>query len=1468
MVFNNCLCQNLGWFGNFSLCYILVCRLMLYFMVSREINNWLINLQNFVVFKTVLCLLFVCKLLLYVVISRNFISWQDLLGFRTFFTEIIRCTLVICKFKNTLYIFYAARGIFYKLYKFSMRNSWLAVFRKNSNLFLRTMKWFKTLFNMLTSVKQVVCIILRCLFSFRKLNSDLLQLIVWLYSAYVDYVEYEFFLLEIFESLRTMRDLCTYVFTYADFVFCDFCFILWFNCISDCHDQCRKKKWFFDYLSRNERLVEKLMEFCCIRLIYQIHYIVVDGLLLDHDNKGCNDIVLQIVLFVLYTPLVSCLAYLIRKSVEVFVQKLILYIQNLWWVVLQLLGQMCKNIKEFLIYMYFVYSTNLSGKATCSTILLFCWVTFIDPAVFTFSQVPYNVGTVFYFVLFVYHYGLYCSHMRNLGLILERIFLVDILDKMCVSLFKLFLENLEILFYFLQYDYNNSRIEIYWYFGLFSTYIICITFVLTNVGNASRRDGLRKFQITKVNFCVILKLLWLAFLLIILANDIESNPGPHMDSIRFLSANTQDIMGRKKLPLIKSDWYTKNYDLYMFCETWLTLDIADTEFMKEGFSVFRRDRCGMQRGGVVIMARPDLNFKRVEFPNLSSEILVVECNSLVVISFYRPEWCKQIFINDLRKVLIWLSKERTNSHILLAGDANMKEVKDWDIGFVLPSQSGTTICREFVSVLQDFSLVQKVCTPTRGNNILDLAITNVPDCVDVEVEPGVSDHHCVVGSYKVRLEKRSVVPHKVRCWSKANWVDLKDFVTDKFLNFDQFIANHCVEESWNFFRGILADVLDQIPFKLVGDKKDAPFMSPFIKRCIRRRKRKFRKAKMSGLPIDWQEYEKENKNTKQVIRHGKENFYNKLLDNSFDNKRFFALVNKNKVDKVNIPDINYKGRIYSLAQDKAQVFNSYFGSVFQQESLDFIPSKGISSYLEAPELSFDVSGVRHQLITLKSGKACGSDGIPGVLLKTLADELALPLTLFFRKCYSDGSCPKGWKNAFVCPVYKHKGSRSEPTSYRPVSLTPICSKVFEHIMVSNLMRFVEEQSVLKDEQHGFRKGRSCELQLAMFVDDLYKSYNLNFQTDAVFLDMAKAFDKVPHARLVNKLHFYGIRGKNLNWIKNFLSGRSQQVVIEGNKSSQIAVTSGVPQGSVLGPFLFLIYINDIVDELSNNVKMRLFADDCVVYVSYDTLQAESSSNNLQGVLDNIVVWADKWMMEFNPKKSALLRFSRKRSCKKTVYNMSRTSIPVEEKYKYLGVVISDTLRWDKHIESISAKTSQSLGFFKRNLKGCTTKVKSKVYETCIRPQIEYASVVWGPMKRIGAQRCVVEENIERVQKRAARWVLSDYNFRSSVSEMQERLGWESLARRRMVDRVCFIHKGVYGLYNLSGYISFRQPGDFRNIHSKSLFVLQTRLDPVQASIFVRGAREFNCLSNSLVSISDPKGFRNEISEMRSIDCMT
>ena len=315
-------------------------------------------------------------------------------------------------------------------------------------------------------------------------------------------------------------------------------------------------------------------------------------------------------------------------------------------------------------------------------------------------------------------------------------------------------------------------------------------------------------------------------------------------------------------------------------------------------------------------------------------------------------------------------------------------------------------------------------------------------------------------------------------------------------------------------------------------------------------------------------------------------------------------------------------------------------------------------------------------------------------------------------------------------------------------------------------------------QHGFRERRSCETQLASLVEDLARRSSQDKQTDLILLDFSKAFNKVNHSKLSQKLHAYGVRGPTLRWIQAFLSNRQQRVVVDGENSHSVPVTSGVPQGSVLGPVLFLAYTNDLPQDVVSQV--RLFADDTAIYL---TIESQHDSDCLQRDLDLLQAWESKWDMEFNPFKCQVIRATTSRTPFNTEYILHGQVLEVVTSARYLGVDISSNLSWNTHVDRVTANANRSLGFIKRNVKAKSP----KVYQTLVRPQLEYASAIMDPHTKRN------DYKVEMVQRRAARWTMNDYARTTSVSSLLHELDWQTLEERRSVVRLCLFYKVVNGL---------------------------------------------------------------------------
>ena len=505
-------------------------------------------------------------------------------------------------------------------------------------------------------------------------------------------------------------------------------------------------------------------------------------------------------------------------------------------------------------------------------------------------------------------------------------------------------------------------------------------------------------------------------------------------------------------------------------------------------------------------------------------------------------------------------------------------------------------------------------------------------------------------------------------------------------------------------------------------------------------------------------------------------------------------------------------------------------------------------------INFTTPGIDKMLCGLNPNKAQGPDGIKPLVLKQLHLTIAPFLQVLFSRSYEEGVMPSDWRKANVTPIYK-KGHRDSPANYRPISLTCIASKVMEHVVVSSMMSHLEGNHILHPRQHGFRTGLSCETQLSEFTHDLMKSLHEGQQTDVAILDLAKAFDKVPHNKLIYKLRTVGVDRRTADWIGGFLRDRSQRVVLDGEASEVAPVTSGVPQGSVVGPALFLVFINDLAETLTSQV--RLFADDTVLFRQVSNVE---QARLLQQDLDKLSVWEKKWQMAFHPKKCQVLRISRSRKPFIHTYNLHGETLESADEVKYLGLTISADIKWNSHVTNVSKKANSKLAFLRRNLRVASPRLKEQLYKTVVRSNMEYVSAVWDPHER------KYSDMLEKVQRRAARWVLNRHHNTSSVTSMLHDLQWPLLEQRRAQSRLTLLYKIHHRL------VAIPPPPELTPTHirytrytdTNTYMAIQTRTNYYRYSLFPLAVTQWNALPVNIRISPTLSAFKAQVATLEHV----
>ena len=746
-------------------------------------------------------------------------------------------------------------------------------------------------------------------------------------------------------------------------------------------------------------------------------------------------------------------------------------------------------------------------------------------------------------------------------------------------------------------------------------------------------------------------------------------------------------------------------DIIIGTETWLNPNIFSSEVLPSNYTVFRRDRAD-SHGGVLIAVKDDLVCTPVstnkELELICVKVRINRSKSIIISAFYRPPSESntehaQAVLDELTR----LRQDNSKCEFWVGGDFNLPDI-DWPTLAVTSNQYPAVMSNIYIGLPAQCGVEQLVEAPTRGNNILDLFFTRNPSLVSkCKPIPGVGDHDAVLVDTLAKPQRSKPVRRKIYLWDKADLPNLKQEARNITTTLHT-IQHQGIDALWESFRDQLLTILENnVPHKTTRSRATNPWMNTKTRRLARQKNRAFIKASTTKNTKDRTRYKKLKSACQRSIREAHDTYVHDIIGQSAkDNpKRFWSYIKGKKQESSGVSPLrNADGIIHSEADVKANILNKQFVFVFTKEDTANIPDKGPSPYSSMNNITVRTKGVEKLLSNLQPDKATGPDMIPARLLKQLSTEIAPALALVFQSSLDCGRVPRDWTMAHVVPVFK-KGDKSAASNYRPVSLTSICSKALEHILHSNIMDHLEEHNILTDAQHGFRCKRSCETQLIATIQELARGLSEGRQLDVILLDFAKAFDKVPHQRLLYKLNYYGVRGQTLSWIESFLYNRKQHVLVEGAKSDEAQVTSGVPQGTVLGPLLFLAFINDLPSVVDSQAK--LFADDCLLFRPIDSLH---DLNKLQEDLTALEKWESDWQMSFHPEKCTTIRITRKKRPFETKYHLHGHTLEVVEGGKYLGVHISNDLSWREHIRQTTAKATRSLGFLRRNLHSCPQNV--------------------------------------------------------------------------------------------------------------------------------------------------------------------
>ena len=805
------------------------------------------------------------------------------------------------------------------------------------------------------------------------------------------------------------------------------------------------------------------------------------------------------------------------------------------------------------------------------------------------------------------------------------------------------------------------------------------------------------------------------------------------------------------------------------------------------------------RRGIAIFAKSELRATEVSFnmcplvehlwiriPLRSPDQMIVGC------IYHSPSVNGYLSTNEL----IGLLKTSTSSkfsHVLIAGDINMPQI-DWVTNFShAPDHHFTHM---FVKGTQECLLFQHVTKPTRYRagekpSTLDVILSNEEGLIKnlVFLPPvGNSDHIVLkfnVTCYAQRVESTAVHLN----YNKGNYQQLNALIhgTDW-----EVVAPVDPQRRFEVFKATLKRLISQcIPRACPTRKRRSLYMNREALRLKNRKRKLWNIYIRSQDVVSYSRYSRCKNDLRRLTRNLRLNYEQNLVSNiKYNPKAFWRYAGSRLKSRTGVEDLRTEGgNLTSNDQEKARVLNRFFFSVCIHEDPDDIPV--LANLYDGPtvdDVDITVELVRNKLAQLKPSSAAGPDEIhPRVLCET-ADTISPRLATIFRESLDTGVLPRDWKLANVVPIYK-KGQKDDPGNYRPVSLTSVPCKVLEGIIRDRLMAHLQSENLLSDAKHGFRPGRSCATQLLQAIEEWSNWIERSEPVDVLYLDLAKAFNTVPHGRLIEKVRAHGIGGKLLCWIEAFLSGRQQRVMVEGCQSGWAPVPSGVPQGSVLAPLLFLLFINDLPGVLSCGVK--IFADDSKLYRS---VHASPGPLALQEDLDAASRWADAWKLEFNADKCKVLHIGRQNP--QQVYHLKGTQMEQVAAEKDLGVYVDTELKFRKQAAAAVSKASRILSMILRSFQLIDKSTLPLLFKTLVRPHLEYGNIVWGPFNRTD------QKLVERVQRRATKKIpeLRDLPY----TERLQALKLPSLYYRRRRGDMIAMYQMLHGGIDLDSHDFFER----------------------------------------------------------------
>ena len=914
-------------------------------------------------------------------------------------------------------------------------------------------------------------------------------------------------------------------------------------------------------------------------------------------------------------------------------------------------------------------------------------------------------------------------------------------------------------------------------------------------------------------------------------------------------------------------------------ESHVNENILDAEIAMTGYDLFKQNRqAGIRKGGILTYIRSDM---AVSAKVLSSGsigmieylcIYIKDINVLLVTVYRPPENNNQNFTQVLSNIDDCIKSLESYPSIIFTGDMNLPNLTFLNGEAINISSTGSSQ-GALINFANEHFLTQLVEEPTRLNNILDLLYTNNEDIFsDIEVQENnlLSDHRLIVANLTILCNEESggdgnLPLHSLRSLNffdkSVDWEKINQEIAN--INWEERFNGPGVNENFDYFCSELLNISEKHVPKRKTKRERKPKIPRHRHLLIRKRRTLYRRiyknknrTRMERLKFSIANIEQQLKLSYENERKQKESKAAECIKQN--SKYFFTYSAAKSKLKFGIGPFMKDGEIINNPKKKAEMLKEQFESVFSTSPVNdqsATPQPARVNVSTLQDFTITEEDITNQIKKLRKNAAAGPDNIPAILLKNCGGTIASPICQLWKQSLEEGCIPEILKTGIITPIFKG-GDRTKPQNYRPVSLTSHVIKLFENLIRTKIENHLIENGLFNENQHGFRKGRSCISQLLDHYNKIIEDLEKGHRNHVVYLDFAKAFDKVHHTILLQKLQNIGITGKLHLWIKEFLCSRKQTVSVEGQQSENSDVLSGVPQGSVLGPLLFLIHIMDIDDEISNNSIISCFADDTRIMRK---ITQDSDCQLLQEDLNSIYKWADNNKMQFNDKKFESIYYhpNRRDYAEQNYRAVDGTSIEQKSSVRDLGIMMSNDATFKENIETMVKRGKRMAGWALRTFQTRDKNVMLTLFKALIRPFIEYGCQVWSP-HNIG--EITKLENVQRAFTRKIEG-MEGKNYWQRLKE----LNLNSLQRRRERYIIMYTWKIIYGLVpNITGENKIQ-------VHSNNRFGIKCKLPRLNngasdriktckdSSFVFRGPKLFNCIPEEIREFSGtPEGLKTRL----------